>query len=199
MNLVAIVIAVYNARRKSAREVNVSIDNNFSSECDSPTEYSDGYWMQRALALALRAQAEGEVPVGAVLVLDNQIIGEGWNRSIGDNDPTAHAEIMALRQGGQAVQNYRLIDATLYVTLEPCVMCAGAMVHSRIRRLVYGANDLKTGAAGSLVDILRHPGMNHQIEITAGVLADACSHQLSAFFRLRREQQKALKRAATDK
>lgn len=101
MNLVAIVIAVYNARRKSAREVNVSIDNNFSSECDSPTEYSDGYWMQRALALALRAQAEGEVPVGAVLVLDNQIIGEGWNRSIGDNDPTAHAEIMALRQGGK--------------------------------------------------------------------------------------------------
>lgn len=104
MNLVAIVIAVYNARRKSAREVNVSIDNNFSSECDSPTEYSDGYWMQRALALALRAQAEGEVPVGAVLVLDNQIIGEGWNRSIGDNDPTAHAEIMALRQGASSAE-----------------------------------------------------------------------------------------------
>ncbi|EKN4757280.1 TPA: tRNA adenosine(34) deaminase TadA [Yersinia enterocolitica] len=184
---------MYNARRKSAREVNVSTDNNLSSECDSSAEYSDEYWMQRALALALRAQAEGEVPVGAILVLDNQVIGEGWNRPIRDNDPTAHAEIMALRQGGQVVQNYRLIDATLYVTLEPCVMCAGAMVHSRIRRLVYGANDLKTGAAGSLVDILRHPGMNHQIEITAGVLADACSHQLSAFFRLRREQQKALK------
>lgn len=171
----------------------MSTDNNLSSECDSPAEYSDEYWMQRALALALRAQAEGEVPVGAILVLDNQVIGEGWNRSIGDNDPTAHAEIMALRQGGQVVQNYRLIDATLYVTLEPCVMCAGAMVHSRIRRLVYGANDLKTGAAGSLVDILRHPRMNHQIEITTGVLADACAHQLSAFFRLRREQQKALK------
>ncbi|CQJ53061.1 tRNA-specific adenosine deaminase [Yersinia enterocolitica] len=173
----------------------MSTDNNLSSECDSPAEYSDKYWMQRALALALRAQAEGEVPVGAILVLDNQVIGEGWNRPIRDNDPTAHAEIMALRQGGQIVQNYRLIDATLYVTLEPCVMCAGAMVHSRIRRLVYGANDLKTGAAGSLVDILRHPGMNHQIEITAGVLADACAHQLSAFFRLRREQQKALKLA----
>ncbi|EKN4712020.1 tRNA adenosine(34) deaminase TadA [Yersinia enterocolitica] len=186
---------MYNARRKSAREVNVSTDNNLSSECDSSAEYSDEYWMQRALALALRAQAEGEVPVGAILVLDNQVIGEGWNRPIRDNDPTAHAEIMALRQGGQVVQNYRLIDATLYVTLEPCVMCAGAMVHSRIRRLVYGANDLKTGAAGSLVDILRHPGMNHQIEITAGVLADACAHQLSAFFRLRREQQKALKLA----
>ncbi|HDL7838044.1 TPA: tRNA adenosine(34) deaminase TadA [Yersinia enterocolitica] len=186
---------MYNARRKSAREVNVSTDNNLSSECDSPAEYSDEYWMQRALALALRAQVEGEVPVGAILVLDNQVIGEGWNRPIRDNDPTAHAEIMALRQGGQVVQNYRLIDATLYVTLEPCVMCAGAMVHSRIRRLVYGANDLKAGAAGSLVDILRHPGMNHQIEITAGVMADACAHQLSAFFRLRREQQKALKLA----
>ncbi|MGE4802036.1 tRNA adenosine(34) deaminase TadA [Yersinia hibernica] len=181
-----------------AREVNVSTDNNLSSECTAPAEYSDEHWMRRALTLALRAQAEGEVPVGAILVLDNQVIGEGWNRPIRDNDPTAHAEIMALRQGGQAVQNYRLIDATLYVTLEPCVMCAGAMVHSRIRRLVYGAQDLKTGAAGSLLDILRHPGMNHQIEITAGVLADACSHQLSAFFRLRREQQKALKRAARD-
>ncbi|AKP32758.1 tRNA adenosine(34) deaminase TadA [Yersinia aleksiciae] len=193
---------MYNARRKSTREVNVSADNNLSSECVPTAEYSDEYWMQRALTLALRAQEEGEVPVGAVLVLDNQVIGEGWNRSIRDNDPTAHAEIMALRQGGQAVQNYRLLEATLYVTLEPCVMCAGAMVHSRIRRLVYGANDLKTGAAGSLVDILRHPGMNHQVEISAGVLADACSHQLSAFFRLRREQQKALKiaqRASSDK
>ncbi|WP_145590765.1 tRNA adenosine(34) deaminase TadA [Yersinia aleksiciae] len=193
---------MYNARRKSTREVNVSADNNLSSECVSTAEYSDEYWMQRALTLALRAQEEGEVPVGAVLVLDNQVIGEGWNRSICDNDPTAHAEIMALRQGGQAVQNYRLLEATLYVTLEPCVMCAGAMVHSRIRRLVYGANDLKTGAAGSLVDILRHPGMNHQVEISAGVLADACSHQLSAFFRLRREQQKVLKiaqRASSDK
>ncbi|WP_050126515.1 tRNA adenosine(34) deaminase TadA [Yersinia aleksiciae] len=193
---------MYNARRKSTREVNVSADNNLSSECVPTAEYSDEYWMQRALTLALRAQEEGEVPVGAVLVLDNQVIGEGWNRSIRDNDPTAHAEIMALRQGGQAVQNYRLLEATLYVTLEPCVMCAGAMVHSRIRRLMYGANDLKTGAAGSLVDILRHPGMNHQVEISAGVLADACSHQLSAFFRLRREQQKALKiaqRASSDK
>ncbi|CNH00372.1 tRNA adenosine(34) deaminase TadA [Yersinia pekkanenii] len=173
----------------------MSADNNLSSQCDLPAEYSDEYWMQRALTLALRAQEEGEVPVGAVLVLDNKVIGEGWNRSICDNDPTAHAEIMALRQGGQVVQNYRLLDATLYVTLEPCVMCAGAMVHSRIRRLVYGANDLKTGAAGSLVDILRHPGMNHQIEISAGVLADECSRQLSEFFRLRREQQRALKLA----
>lgn len=153
----------------------------------------DEEWMQYAMTLALKAQDEGEVPVGAVLVLDNRVIGEGWNRSIGHHDPTAHAEIMALRQGGCAVQNYRLIDATLYVTLEPCVMCAGAMIHSRIRRVVYGAADAKTGAAGSLLDVLRHPGMNHQIEITSGVLAQACSEQLSAFFRYRRSQKKALR------
>ncbi|MHA0855017.1 tRNA adenosine(34) deaminase TadA, partial [Serratia nematodiphila] len=128
------------------------------------TEYNDEYWMRQALQLALRAQEEGEVPVGALLVLDNQVIGEGWNRPIGRHDPTAHAEIMALRQGGAVLQNYRLLNATLYVTLEPCVMCAGAMVHSRIRRLVYGAADEKTGAAGSLVHILRHPGMKHQVE-----------------------------------
>ncbi|MFI8416634.1 tRNA adenosine(34) deaminase TadA [Serratia sp. NPDC078593] len=158
-------------------------------------EYNDDYWMRQALTLALRAQQEGEVPVGALLVLDNQVIGEGWNRPIGHHDPTAHAEIMALRQGGAVIQNYRLLNATLYVTLEPCVMCAGAMVHSRIRRLVYGASDEKTGAAGSLIDILRHPGMNHQIEIVSGVLADECAATLSNFFRLRREQKKALRRA----
>ncbi|MEY4475739.1 MAG: hypothetical protein RL248_1506 [Pseudomonadota bacterium] len=175
----------------------MSATDNLFPECVLPAEH----WMRHAMMLALRAQEEGEVPVGAVLVLDNKIIAQGWNRSISDNDPTAHAEIMALRQGGQSVQNYRLLDATLYVTLEPCVMCAGAMVHSRIRRLVYGANDLKTGAAGSLVDILRHPGMNHQIEVSAGVLAEECSQQLTAFFRQRREQQKALKlaqRASSD-
>ena len=159
------------------------------------TEYNDEYWMRQALRLALRAQEEGEVPVGALLVLDNQVIGEGWNRPLGRHDPTAHAEIMALRQGGAVLQNYRLLNATLYVTLEPCVMCAGAMVHSRIRRLVYGAADVKTGAAGSLVDILRHPGMNHQVEILSGVLAEECAVTLSNFFRMRREQQKALKQA----
>ncbi len=159
-------------------------------------EINHEFWMRHALTLAQRAQDEGEVPVGAVLVLDNKPIGEGWNRPIGRHDPTAHAEIMALRQGGQVMQNYRLLEATLYVTLEPCVMCAGAMVHSRIGRLVYGADDLKTGAAGSLLDVLRHPGMNHQVAIESGVLADACSAMLSDFFRLRRAQQKALKQAA---
>lgn len=158
-------------------------------------EYSDEYWMRQALSLAMRAQEEGEVPVGALLVLNNQVIGEGWNRPIGHHDPTAHAEIMALRQGGSVLQNYRLLDATLYVTLEPCVMCAGAMIHSRIRRLVYGAADEKTGAAGSLVDILRHPGMNHQVEIISGVLAEECAATLSNFFRLRREQKKVLRQA----
>ena len=162
---------------------------------DVVNEYSDEYWMRQALSLAQRAQEEGEVPVGALLVLDNQVIGEGWNRPIGRHDPTAHAEIMALRQGGAVLQNYRLLNATLYVTLEPCVMCAGAMVHSRIRRLVYGAADEKTGAVGSLVDILRHPGMNHQVEIVSGVLAEECAATLSNFFRMRRDQKKALKLA----
>ncbi|GAB7199501.1 tRNA adenosine(34) deaminase TadA [Dickeya oryzae] len=142
----------------------------------------DEFWMRHALSLAQRAWDEGEVPVGAVLVQGNQVIGEGWNRPIGRHDPTAHAEIMALQQGGQVLQNYRLLDTTLYITLEPCVMCAGAMIHSRISRLVYGAADAKTGAAGSLVDILRHPGMNHQIAITDGVLAEECSALLSRFF-----------------
>lgn len=156
--------------------------------------YTDEYWMQHALELAKRADDEGEIPVGAVLVLDNQIVGEGWNRPIGRHDPTAHAEIMALQQGGLVLQNYRLLNTTLYVTLEPCVMCAGAMVHSRIQRLVYGAKDLKTGAAGSLLDVLGHPGMNHQVEVTSGILAETCSAYLSDFFKRRREQIKALKK-----
>jgi tRNA(adenine34) deaminase len=151
--------------------------------------------MKQALALAQKAWEQGEVPVGAILVLDDEVIGQGWNRPITRHDPTAHAEIMALQQGGQIVQNYRLLNATLYVTLEPCVMCAGAMVHSRIKRLVYGASDLKTGAAGSLLDVLRHPGMNHQIEITAGVMANECSEMLSQFFQQRREQKKAEREA----
>lgn len=162
----------------------------------SDIEQNHEYWMRHALVLARRAWEEGEVPVGAVLVHNNQVIGEGWNRPIGRHDPTAHAEIMALRQGGVVLQNYRLIDTTLYVTLEPCVMCAGAMVHGRIGQLVFGARDAKTGAAGSLIDVLHHPGMNHRVEITEGVLADECSAMLSDFFRHRRQQQKALKQAA---
>ncbi|PIJ52364.1 tRNA adenosine(34) deaminase TadA [Erwinia sp. OAMSP11] len=155
------------------------------------TDQQDQYWMRYALQLAQRAWQAGEVPVGAVLVHDNQVIGEGWNQPIGQHDPSAHAEIIALRQGGQARQNYRLLDATLYVTLEPCTMCAGAMIHSRIARLVYGASDEKTGAAGSLLNVLGHPGMNHQVQVSAGVLASECAALLSDFFRMRRQQKKA--------
>ncbi|WP_299998283.1 tRNA adenosine(34) deaminase TadA [uncultured Cedecea sp.] len=162
----------------------------------SESEGTDLYWMRHALTLARRAWEEGEIPVGAVLVHENRVIGEGWNRPIGHHDPTAHAEIMALRQGGLVLQNYRLLNTTLYVTLEPCVMCAGAMVHSRIGRLVFGARDAKTGASGSLLDILGHPGMNHQIHVTEGVLAADCSSMLSDFFRVRRQEKKALKEKA---
>ncbi len=161
----------------------------------SDTELTHEYWMRHALMLAQRAWDEGEVPVGAVLVHNNRVIGEGWNRPIGRHDPTAHAEIMALRQGGLVLQNYRLLDTTLYVTLEPCVMCAGAMVHGRIGTLVFGARDLKTGAAGSLMDVLHHPGMNHWVEIVEGTLSEECSGMLSEFFRQRRLAIKAQKQA----
>ena len=163
----------------------------------SDLELNHEYWMRHALQLAKRAWEEGEVPVGAVLVHNNQVIGEGWNRPIGRHDPTAHAEIMALRQGGLVLQNYRLLDTTLYVTLEPCVMCSGAMIHSRIGTVVYGASDEKTGAAGSLLDVLRHPGMNHQVNVMGGVLAPACSEMLSEFFRMRRQQKKRQKAEST--
>lgn len=152
---------------------------------------SDEFWMNHALRLARRAWDEGEVPVGAVLVHNGQVIGEGWNRPIGHHDPTAHAEIMALRQGGKVLNNYRLLETTLYVTLEPCVMCAGAMIHGRIGRLVYGACDQKTGAAGSLLDVIRHPGMNHQMQVSSGVLDTRCAAMLSDFFRQRRAEKKA--------
>ncbi len=161
----------------------------------SDTELTHEYWMRHALMLAQRAWDEGEVPVGAVLVHNDRVIGEGWNRPIGRHDPTAHAEIMALRQGGLVLQNYRLLDTTLYVTLEPCVMCAGAMVHGRIGTLVFGARDLKTGAAGSLMDVLHHPGMNHRVEIVEGTLSGECSGMLSKFFRQRRLAIKAQKQA----
>lgn len=155
------------------------------------SDNNDEYWMRHALMLARRAWDEGEVPVGAVLVHEGRVIGEGWNRPIGHHDPTAHAEIMALRQGGKVIENYRLLNTTLYVTLEPCVMCAGAMVHSRIGRLVFGARDEKTGAAGSLLDVLGHPGMNHQVQIEEGILATECAAMLSDFFRHRRAEKKA--------
>lgn len=154
---------------------------------------TDQDWMRYAIQLAKRAEQAGEVPVGAVLVKDNKVIGQGWNLSIQRHDPSAHAEIQAIRQAGPVLQNYRLLDCTLYVTLEPCAMCAGALVHSRIRRLVYGAADAKAGACGSVFNLVQHHQLNHQLQVEAGVLAEACSAQLSAFFRRRRAEQKAAK------
>jgi len=154
---------------------------------------ADERWMQHAIMLAGKAEAIDEVPVGAVIVLDDKIIGEGWNQSINLHDATAHAEIMALREAGKTVENYRLIDATLYVTLEPCSMCAGAMVHSRVKRLVFGAVDLKTGAAGSVFNLVEHAQLNHQIEVRSGVFARETGALLSQFFKRRRKEKKALK------
>jgi len=142
--------------------------------------------MARALELARLAEAAGEVPVGAVIVRDGVIVAEGWNRPIGTNDPTAHAEMVALRAAGQALGTYRLTGTTLYVTLEPCAMCASAMVHARIGRLVFAATDPRAGAAGSVFNIVQHPALNHRMECTGGVLAGECSDLLRQFFQARR-------------
>jgi tRNA(adenine34) deaminase len=147
---------------------------------------TDEYWMQRALSLAHEAEVIGEVPVGAVIVKDNQLISEAFNQPIGTHDATAHAEIGALREAGRVLQNYRLPGTTLYVTLEPCSMCAGAMVHARIERLVFAAFDPKTGAAGSLVNLLNDSRLNHQVEVEGGLLASQAASKLQAFFKKRR-------------
>jgi len=146
----------------------------------------DRSMMRRALALAGKAREAGEVPVGAVVVVDGEIVGEGWNHPVGSHDPTAHAEMQAIREAGHRIGNYRLVGANLYVTLEPCAMCAGAMVHARIARLVYGAADPKTGAAGSVFDIVRSPLLNHQVRVDGGVMAEECGDLLREFFRSRR-------------
>jgi tRNA(adenine34) deaminase len=147
---------------------------------------ADQRFMRRALELALEASAAGEVPVGAVLVRDGEIIAEGSNRPIGACDPTAHAEIVALRAGGAALGTYRLLDTTLYVTLEPCAMCAGAMVHARVGRLVYGATDPRAGAAGSVFNVVQNAALNHRIDVEGGVLAQQCGALLREFFVARR-------------
>lgn len=146
----------------------------------------DIHWMQRALQLAHSAAQKGEVPVGAVLVLNNDIIGAGFNSPITHHDPTAHAEIIAMRQGAAALCNYRLINTTLYVTLEPCLMCVGAMIHARIQRLVFGARDLKTGAIESQIKGLEQAYVNHRIVYEGGLLANQCGELLRQFFRERR-------------
>jgi tRNA(adenine34) deaminase len=146
----------------------------------------DQQYMRQALEEARRAGQAGEVPVGAVVVLEGRVIGAGGNRTISDCDPTAHAEIVALRAAAQAIGNYRLASATLYVTIEPCAMCAGAIVQARVVRLVYGADDPKAGAVRSLFSIADHPQLNHRVEVLAGVLRDECAALLQAFFAARR-------------
>ncbi|WP_259366938.1 MULTISPECIES: tRNA adenosine(34) deaminase TadA [unclassified Colwellia] len=152
--------------------------------------------MRRAIELAKIADSHDEIPVGAVVVCAGEIVGEGFNQSIMNNDPSAHAEMMAMRDAGKNLQNYRLLDCTLYVTLEPCPMCAGLLVHSRIKRLIFASNDLKTGAAGSAFSLINHEKHNHQVAVTAGLLADECSTMLSTFFKRRRAVKKAEKQAA---
>lgn len=166
-----------------------SIDEN-TAWTDTATAWrdSDPVWMRHALALAARAELEDdEIPVGAVLIdAEGRIVGEGWNRNIGDHDPTAHAEIVAMRAAGQLLGNHRLIGCTLYVTLEPCAMCAMAMVHARIARVVFAASDPKTGAAGSVFDLLGDPRHNHRVEVQGGLLADDAGTMLTNYFRRKR-------------
>lgn len=155
--------------------------------CD-PVEQGeiDARWMARALELARAAAAAGEVPVGAVIVKNGAVVAEGSNRPIGTHDPTAHAEIVALRAAAESLHNYRLLDTTLYVTLEPCAMCASAMVHARVKRLVFGASDPKGGAVGSIFNIAQHAELNHRLDVTSGVSAEECAAELRKFFAARR-------------
>jgi tRNA(adenine34) deaminase len=147
---------------------------------------SDELWMEEALRFAQRALEAGEVPVGSVVVSGGQIVGRGWNRNIADRDPSAHAEILALREAGAAVGNHRLGDCELFVTIEPCAMCAGALVQARIKRLIYGADDPKAGAVHSVIQVVNHPQLNHQMEVRSGVLAGRCAEMVQAFFKSRR-------------
>jgi tRNA(adenine34) deaminase len=151
-------------------------------ELESP----DHFWMRHALSLALQAAREGEVPVGAVLVKEGRLIAEGWNRPIGHHDPTAHAEIQALRAAGRVQRNYRLPGTTLYVTLEPCPMCAGAIVHARVERVVFAAADPRTGASGSVFNLLQSGELNHRCEVEGGILAEESGGLLREFFRMKR-------------
>ena len=149
---------------------------------------SDEFWMEEALRAAQRALEAGEVPVGAVVVCAGRIIGRGWNRNLTNSDPTAHAEIVALREAGANLGNHRLGDCELFATIEPCAMCAGALVHARLKRLVYGADDPKAGAVRSVMEVLNHPQLNHRTEVRGGVLAGRCAELLQSFFRSRRAE-----------
>lgn len=148
----------------------------------------DEQWMRRALALAQEAERHGEVPVGAVLVRDNEILAEGYNQPISGCDPTAHAEVVALRKAAQKIQNYRLVDTTLYVTVEPCSMCAGSLIHARVKRLVFGAIEPRAGVVESQLSLLSQPFFNHRIEVIGGVLAQECGTLISDFFARKRQR-----------
>jgi tRNA(adenine34) deaminase len=148
---------------------------------------TDEHYLSAAIDEALAAERDGEVPVGAVVVFEGAIVGRGNNRVLRDSDPTAHAEIVAMRAAGQAIGNYRLEGCTLYVTLEPCAMCAGAILHARIKRLVYAATDPKAGACGSVLSVMNHPQLNHKVEVESGLLAQECGALLTNFFRARRQ------------
>jgi tRNA(adenine34) deaminase len=147
---------------------------------------TDELWMEEAFRAAQRALEIGEVPVGAVVVCNDKVVGRGWNRNIADSDPTAHAEIMALREAGKNVGNHRLSQCELFATIEPCAMCAGAMIHARLKRLVYGADDPKAGAVHSVMEVVNHPQLNHRMEVRGGVLAGKSAEILQEFFRNRR-------------
>ncbi|HET9790206.1 MAG TPA: tRNA adenosine(34) deaminase TadA [Candidatus Angelobacter sp.] len=162
--------------------------NQISISRDSARLPDDATFMELALAEARMAAEAGEVPVGALVISNGEIIGRAGNRNLRDHDPTAHAEILALRQAAQHLGNHRLTGCTLYATIEPCAMCAGAVIHARIARLVYGAKDPKAGAAGSILEVINHPRLNHKMEVVSGVLDNRCSEILQDFFRRRREQ-----------
>jgi len=155
-----------------------------SGQNEAPS--SDELWMEEALHMAQRALEAGEVPVGAIVIRNGEIVGRGWNRNLTDDDPTAHAEIVALRDAGGVLGNYRLIDCELFATIEPCAMCAGALTHARVKRLVYGADDPKAGAVRSIMQIVNHPELNHRMEVRNGVLAGRSGELVQAFFRDRR-------------
>ena len=165
------------------REMNMASEN---SELRNPHSELDIRWMRRALDLARHAEQAGEVPVGAVVVLNDEVIGEGWNQPIVSHDPTAHAEMVAMRAAAARIKNYRLTGATLYVTLEPCAMCAGAIVHARIARVAYRTGDPKAGAAGSVFNLLESTPLNHRAQVAGGVLGGECGEMLRRFFESRR-------------
>ena len=152
-----------------------------------PAVMNDKHWMEKAIALAHKAEAAGEVPVGAVLVKDNQLIAEGWNQPITSHDATSHAEIMAMREAGKKLNNYRLIDTVMYVTLEPCSMCVGAMIHARVSKVIYAASEPRTGALGGAFNLLDANQHNHIFEIEAGLMAEESKAMLQRFFKSRRK------------